>query len=129
VARIGALCSGPFGSILLFGACCRSSVVEHSIGNGEVDSSILSGSTSFSLENPFKISTKQRFRLNAGFGHFSYLGRNRPRKRVSTDTKLAQRFAFCPCIQIVLRTPGLFRARSPWRTRMGAFERPTLENS
>jgi hypothetical protein len=27
-------------------ACCRSSVVEHSIGNGEVDSSILSGSTS-----------------------------------------------------------------------------------
>ena len=27
------------------GACCRSSVVEHSIGNGEVDSSILSGST------------------------------------------------------------------------------------
>ena len=28
-------------------ACCRSSVVEHSIGNGEVDSSILSGSTSF----------------------------------------------------------------------------------
>src|SRR5580692_9853625 len=26
-------------------ACCRSSVVEHSIGNGEVDSSILSGST------------------------------------------------------------------------------------
>src|SRR6202042_3585280 len=28
-------------------ACCRSSVVEHSIGNGEVDSSILSGSTIF----------------------------------------------------------------------------------
>jgi hypothetical protein len=27
--------------------CCRSSVVEHSIGNGEVDSSILSGSTIF----------------------------------------------------------------------------------
>jgi hypothetical protein len=26
---------------------CRSSVVEHSIGNGEVDSSILSGSTIF----------------------------------------------------------------------------------
>jgi hypothetical protein len=81
--------AAPFGPILLFGARCRSSVVEHSIGNGEVDSSILSGSTSFSLENPFKISTKQRFRLNAGFSHFSYLGRNRPRKRVSTDTKLA----------------------------------------
>ena len=29
----------------LSGARCRSSVVEHSIGNGEVDSSILSGST------------------------------------------------------------------------------------
>ena len=27
-------------------ACCRSSVVEHSLGKGEVDSSILSGSTS-----------------------------------------------------------------------------------
>src|SRR5215510_13892361 len=26
-------------------ACCRSSVVEHSLGKGEVDSSILSGST------------------------------------------------------------------------------------
>ena len=36
---------GPFGPILVTGACCRSSVVEHSIGNGEVDSSILSGST------------------------------------------------------------------------------------
>jgi hypothetical protein len=30
--------------------CCRSSVVEHSIGNGEVDSSILSGSTIFPWE-------------------------------------------------------------------------------
>ena len=30
-------------------ARCRSSVVEHSIGNGEVDSSILSGSTTHSL--------------------------------------------------------------------------------
>jgi hypothetical protein len=38
---VGAL----FGPILLVRACCRSSVVEHSIGNGEVDSSILSGST------------------------------------------------------------------------------------
>ena len=28
-------------------SCCRSSVVEHSIGNGEVDSSILSGSTTY----------------------------------------------------------------------------------
>lgn len=27
------------------GRCCRSSVVEHSLGKGEVDSSILSGST------------------------------------------------------------------------------------
>jgi hypothetical protein len=37
---------GPFGRFSLSGARCRSSVVEHSIGNGEVDSSILSGSTS-----------------------------------------------------------------------------------
>jgi hypothetical protein len=39
--------TGPFWPIPVSGACCRSSVVEHSIGNGEVDSSILSGSTSF----------------------------------------------------------------------------------
>ena len=32
-------------------ACCRSSVVEHSIGNGEVDSSILSGSTIHHIDN------------------------------------------------------------------------------
>ena len=31
-------------------AGCRSSVVEHSLGKGEVDSSILSGSTSFIKE-------------------------------------------------------------------------------
>jgi hypothetical protein len=30
---------------------CRSSVVEHSLGKGEVESPILSGSTSFSLNN------------------------------------------------------------------------------
>jgi hypothetical protein len=44
VARIARL-GEPVGSILWFGACCRSSVVEHSLGKGEVDSSILSGST------------------------------------------------------------------------------------
>src|SRR5215467_819305 len=32
--------------------CCRSSVVEHSLGKGEVDSSILSGSTTKSPINP-----------------------------------------------------------------------------
>lgn len=42
---------GPLGRPLVAAdsypsTCCRSSVVEHSIGNGEVDSSILSGSTS-----------------------------------------------------------------------------------
>ena len=41
---------GPLGRPLVAAdsypsTCCRSSVVEHSIGNGEVDSSILSGST------------------------------------------------------------------------------------
>ena len=49
VARIGA----PWWGLLAdsrIGACCRSSVVEHSIGNGEVDSSILSGSTSFLID-------------------------------------------------------------------------------
>src|SRR3954453_12302551 len=40
-----AACRGLFGRFLDSRACCRSSVVEHSIGNGEVDSSILSGST------------------------------------------------------------------------------------
>ena len=32
--------------------CCRSSVVEHSLGKGEVDSSILSGSTIQTRRNP-----------------------------------------------------------------------------
>ena len=36
---------GAFWADSVSRACCRSSVVEHSIGNGEVDSSILSGST------------------------------------------------------------------------------------
>jgi hypothetical protein len=49
VARIGRLV-GPFWPSPVSGARCRSSVVEHSIGNGEVDSSILSGSTSFPLQ-------------------------------------------------------------------------------
>jgi hypothetical protein len=58
LARTGALwqgsarLEGPLGRFSYPGQCCRSSVVEHSIGNGEVDSSILSGSTSLSLENP-----------------------------------------------------------------------------
>ena len=33
-----------------FSGCCRSSVVEHSLGKGEVESSILSGSTSSPTE-------------------------------------------------------------------------------
>jgi Uma2 family endonuclease len=37
--------SAPFAGRLAALACCRSSVVEHSIGNGEVVSSILPGST------------------------------------------------------------------------------------
>jgi hypothetical protein len=49
VARIGRLV-GPFWPSLVSGARCRSSVVEHSIGNGEVDSSILSGSTIHLIE-------------------------------------------------------------------------------
>src|SRR5258708_32286288 len=50
VARIGRV-AGPFWPSPVSGARCRSSVVEHSIGNGEVDSSILSGSTSFHVDN------------------------------------------------------------------------------
>ena len=38
--------SGFFRPIFFLRPCCRSSVVEHSLGKGEVDSSILSGSTS-----------------------------------------------------------------------------------
>ena len=50
VARIGPPC-GPFWADSRVEVRCRSSVVEHSIGNGEVDSSILSGSTIHLLEN------------------------------------------------------------------------------
>src|SRR6185437_9806204 len=38
--------SADLAPILFKPTCCRSSVVEHSLGKGEVDSSILSGSTS-----------------------------------------------------------------------------------
>jgi hypothetical protein len=41
--------SGRFS--ILSRACCRSSVVEHSLGKGEVHSSILCGSTSESKQN------------------------------------------------------------------------------
>src|SRR5712671_6937617 len=50
VARIGPPSWGRLADSRIR-ARCRSSVVEHSIGNGEVDSSILSGSTSFPFEN------------------------------------------------------------------------------
>ena len=43
--QISARLVGPSGARFFTSTCCRSSVVEHSIGNGEVDSSILSGST------------------------------------------------------------------------------------
>ena len=46
VARTAAS-SGFFRPIFFLRPCCRSSVVEHSLGKGEVDSSILSGSTIF----------------------------------------------------------------------------------
>jgi hypothetical protein len=48
------------------------------------------------LQKPCKISINSRFRSIASFSHFSYFGQNRPGKHVSTDTKLAHRFAFCP---------------------------------
>ena len=56
LAPVGALWQGSARLVGAFlansrGACCRSSVVEHSIGNGEVDSSILSGSTIQLIEN------------------------------------------------------------------------------
>ncbi len=50
VARTGRLVGGHLGRFPQYRACCRSSVVEHSIGNGEVDSSILSGSTIHPIE-------------------------------------------------------------------------------
>ena len=43
--------SGFFRPIFFLRPCCRSSVVEHSLGKGEVDSSILSGSTIEALRN------------------------------------------------------------------------------
>jgi hypothetical protein len=64
----------------------------------------------FLSKKPYKISVNPRFRLTAGFSHFSYFGRNRPGKRVSTDTKLAQRFAFCPLIQTM--QPAAFSLRT-----------------
>jgi hypothetical protein len=78
----------------------------------------------FLSRKPYKTSINPRFRLTAGFSHFSYFGRNRPRKRVPTDTKLAQRFAFCPLIQTMQPAAILFRATRAAANRVGAFERP-----
>ena len=50
VARTGRLQGVSLDSHLP-AACCRSSVVEHSLGKGEVDSSILSGSTRFTIND------------------------------------------------------------------------------
>lgn len=57
MADIAPLGSAPSGARFFTSTCCRSSVVEHSIGNGEVDSSILSGSTIFPIEAspPFSV--------------------------------------------------------------------------
>jgi hypothetical protein len=49
-------------------------VVEHSIGNGEVDSSILSGSTSPSGAKPGQIQQKSVLSSAAGLDRFSYFG-------------------------------------------------------
>src|ERR1700738_4713272 len=73
----------------------RETRLEHSIGNGEVDSSILSGSTIHSFAKALKIEHNSRFRSIAGFDHFSHFEQNRPRRCVPTDTKLAHRFYFC----------------------------------
>ena len=55
-----------FPSILFCpAACCRSSVVEHSLGKGEVDSSILSGSTSCSTKSKH-LQTAHDGRLRSG---------------------------------------------------------------
>jgi hypothetical protein len=56
-------------------------VVEHSIGNGEVDSSILSGSTiPFPRKKPFICSANPQFRASwhdlVRIGHFSYFSQN-----------------------------------------------------
>ena len=78
--------------------------------NGEVDSSILSGSTSLSTQKPCKIRINRRWRLIVVFSHFSYFSRNRAGKAVSADTKLAQPFVLCPRA----------RPRRPWGGPIGA---------
>src|ERR1700692_4722106 len=78
----------------------------------------------FLSRKPYKASIDPRFRLAAGFSHFSYFGRNRPRKRVPTGTKLAQRFAFCPLIQTMQSAAVSLRATRAAAGRAGAFERP-----
>jgi hypothetical protein len=77
----------------------------------------------FLSRNPYKTSINPRFRLVAGFGHFSYFGRNRPRKRVPTDTRLAQRFAFCLPIQTEQPAAISLRATRAATDRVRAFGR------
>jgi hypothetical protein len=75
--------------------CSRNYGGSNAIGIGEVDSSILSGSTIHSLAKNLKIQHNSRFRSIVSFDHFSHFEQNRPRRRVPTDTKLAHRFYFC----------------------------------
>src|SRR5258708_39557606 len=74
--------AGPLEADSRVGACCRSSVVEHSIGNGEVDSSILSGSTSPpTLETPFFITLSELLALRCrpvSIDQIGYFSQNRP---------------------------------------------------
>jgi hypothetical protein len=72
----------------------------------------------FLLENPSEISIKLGLRLIVGFG---YVERNRPRMRVSTDTKPAQRFAFCPRTQVAPPDSIRFSREAPAGPRERAF--------
>src|SRR5262249_18346960 len=56
------------------GFCCRSSVVEHSLGKGEVDSSILSGSTIIDKRDQ-QLRTAAGFRRHRHNEESPYLGR------------------------------------------------------
>jgi hypothetical protein len=90
--------------------CSRDYGGSNAIGNGEVDSSILSGSTIHSLAKSLKIQHNSRLRPIVSFDHFSHFEQNRPRRRVPTDTKLAHRFYFClrpfrPGLRALCRPP------------------------
>ena len=108
---------GPEEADSRVGARCRSSVVEHSIGNGEVDSSILSGSTTpLHLKRPAWFADgpdrawAARWRVQTWTGFSASLARVTAAKDIAwavvAITRATARHGLDPGVEIAINTGG-----------------------